>query len=95
MKNKKKIIILIIVVLLIGLWTMIAYADYCQVGINWNRPKFCTLVNGADDGGSGYYRGFGYSFDIDGKLDANKGYQVDSYTFKVLGITIKKDEIHH
>ena len=95
MKNKKKLIIPIIAVLFIWIWTTIAYTDYQQVGINWNKPNFCILINGVDDGGSGHYRGLGYSFDIDGELDADKGYQVDSYTFKVLGITIKEDKIHH
>ena len=96
MKNKKKIVIPIIIILvLITIWSKIAYTDYCQVGINWTKPNFCMLLNGADDGGSGKYVGLGYSFNIDGNLDADKGYQVDKYTFKVLGITIKEDENKH
>lgn len=97
MKNKKKIIIPIIIVLIIGIWTTIAYTDYRHVGINWKRPVFCTLVEpSAEDGGSGKYVGLGYSFDIKGNFVTEDGYRgVEKYTFKVLGITIKEDEIHH
>lgn len=96
MKNKKKIIIIpIIIIVVLAIWLKIAYTDYCQVGINWTKPNFCIVTNGADDGGSGKYVGLGYSFNIDGRLDTDKGYQVDSYTFKVLGITIKEDTTKH
>lgn len=95
MKNKK-ITIPIIIVLLIGCWLGITYTDYCQVGINWRKPNFCILVDGADDGGSGEYIGLGYSFDIKGNFVTEDEYRgVDNYTFKVLGITIKEDENKH
>ena len=96
MKDKKKIVIRIIGILIIGICTTIAYTDYRQVGINWKRPIFCTLVgNSANDGGSGKYVGLGYSFDIKGNFVTEEGYRgVEKYTFKVLGITIKEDEIH-
>ena len=46
----------------------------------------------ADDGGSGKYIGFGYSFDIDGHLESSGRYEVDAYTYKVFCITIKQGE---
>jgi hypothetical protein len=95
MKIKKIIIIPIIIISILAIWLGIAYSDYCQVGINWTTPNLCILTNGAQDGGSGNYIGLGYSFDIKGNLDVNKGYQVEEYTFKVLGITIKEDSLNH
>lgn len=95
MKNKKKIIIPIVIISILAIWLGISYSDYRQVGINWTKPNFCIQTNGADDGGSGKYIGLGYSFNIEGRLDADKGYQVEEYTFKVLGITIKEDTLNH
>ena len=46
----------------------------------------------ADDGGSGKYIGLGYSFNIDGHLESNGKYEVDTYTYKIFGITIKQGE---
>ena len=94
-EHEEKIIIPIILILLI--WTNIAYADYRQVGINWERPIFCSLVGyGAEDGGSGKYVGLGYSFNIEGNFVTEDGYRgVEKYTFKVLEIITKEDEIHH
>ncbi len=94
--KKRKFIIPVIILLLIGIWLKIVYTEYCQVGINWNKPNFCILVDGADDGGSGKYIGLGYSFDIEGNFVTENEYRgVEKYTFNVLGITIKKDEINH
>lgn len=89
---KKKIITLFVIVLLLISWAGIAYTDYAKVAISFDKPRFCMLVNGADDGGSGKYIGLGYSFDIEGKLDTEYGFQVDKYMYKIFGITIKQDE---
>ena len=89
---KKKVILLVAIVVLLVSWACIAYSDYADVAISYDKPKFCISTMTADDGGSGKYIGLGYSFDIDGHLDADNGYQVDSYTYKILGITIKQDE---
>jgi len=74
------------------IWIGIAYSDYAKVAISYDKPKFCLLINGADDGGSGKYVGLGYSFNIDGHLESNGRYEVDTYTYKILGITIKTGE---
>lgn len=92
MKLKKKIITLALIAALLVSWFSIAYADYAKVTISFDKPRFCMLVNGADDGGSGKYIGLGYSFHVDGHLDFNNGYQVDSYTYTILGTTIKQGE---
>ena len=69
MKNKKLLILPIILVAVVGIWLQIAYTDYCLVGINWKKPRFCILTNAEiQDGGSGKYIGLGYSFDIEGNL---------------------------
>jgi len=89
---KKKIIIISIIAILMLIWIGIAYSDYAKVAISYDKPKFCLLINGADDGGSGKYVGLGYSFNIDGHLESNGRYEVDTYIYKILGITIKTGE---
>ena len=76
---KKRIFIIVIVATLLISWASIAYTDYADVAISFDKPKFCILLNGADDGGSGKYIGLGYSFDIKGHLDADKPFEVDNY----------------
>lgn len=89
---KKKIILLVAIVVLLVSWTSIAYSDYADVAISYDKPKFCISTMTADDGGSGKYIGLGYSFDIEGHLEINGKYEVDTYTYKILGITIKQGE---
>lgn len=36
--------------------------------------------------------GLGYSFIIEGHLESDGGYEVDSYTYKLLSITLKQGE---
>ena len=89
---KKKIILLVIIIAFLVSWGSIAYSDYAKVAISFDKPTFCISPILADDGGSGKYIGLGYSFFIDGHLDADDGYQVDKYTYKIFGITIKQGE---
>ena len=65
-RMKKKISILAVIAVLLASWVSIAYSDYAKVAISFDKPKFCVLINGADDGGSGKYIGLGYSFIVDG-----------------------------
>lgn len=90
---KKIIIISVAIVVLLASWIGVAYLDYSEVAISFDKPKFCVSQNIADDGGSGKYIGLGYSFFINGHLDADGEYQVEKYTYKFLGITIKQDEL--
>lgn len=89
---KKKIIILIVIAVLIVSWGSISYSDYADVAISFDKPRFCFSIMTADDGGSGKYIGLGYSFDIDGHLESTGKYEVDTYTYKIFGITIKQGE---
>lgn len=89
---KKKIIILALIAVLLVSWACIAYSDYADVTISFDKPQLCIATMTADDGGSGKYISLGYSFDIDGHLESNGKYEVDKYTYKIFGITIKKGE---
>ena len=89
---KKKIIIFVAIAVLLVSWGSIAYSDYADVAICFDKPRFCISKMTADDGGSGKYIGLGYSFDIDGHLESNGKYEVDKYTYKFFGITIKEGE---
>lgn len=84
--KKKKIIIAAACILV--LWIAIGIVDYGRVN-SFEKPLFCVGTELADDGGSGRYVGLGYSFNIDGHLESNGEYEIDEYTYKVFGITIK------
>ena len=89
---KKKVIILVAIIILLVAWSSMAYSDYAEVAISFDKLKFCITTTTADDGGSGKYIGLGYSFDLDGHLESNGKYEVDKYTYKIFGITIKQGE---
>ncbi len=84
--KKKKVIIVVVCILV--LWIAINIVDHNRVD-NSKKPLFCVGIELADDGGSGRYIGLGYSFNIDGHLESNGKYEIDTYTYKVFGITIK------
>ena len=90
---EKILVVVVAIALLLASWIGVAYSDYSKVAISFDKPKFCVSRNIADDGGSGKYIGLGYSFDINGHLDADGGYQVEKYTYKFFGITIKQNEL--
>ena len=89
---KKKVIILVVIIILLVAWGSMAYSDYADVAISFDKPQFCITTMTADDGGSGKYIGLGYSFDLDGHLESTGRYEVDRYTHKIFGITIKQGE---
>ena len=90
---EKILVVVVAIALLLASWIGVAYSDYSKVAISFDKPKFCVSRNIADDGGSGKYIGLGYSFDINGHLDADGGYQAEKYTYKFFGITIKQNEL--
>ena len=49
------------------------------------KPLFAIGLHTADDGGSGLYRGLGYSVKIDGELTAEYGYVVNEAAMYLLG----------
>ena len=85
MKKKK---VVIVVVCFLVLWIAIGIVDYNRVD-NSYKPLFCVCTELADDGSSGRYVGLGYSFDIGGHLKSSGEYEINTYTYKVFGITIK------
>lgn len=87
---KKKIILLVTLLILLVSWGSVAYKDYARVAISFDKPKYCVLLGSNDDKDA--YLGLGYSFVIDGYLQNNGKYEVDAYTYKLFGITIKQGE---
>lgn len=85
MKKKWTIALLV----LLALWLAIGITDFTRV-TNFERPVFCVLTQGADDGGSGRYIGLGYSFDIEGNFMPEDEFPgVAKFEAKLLGMTVK------
>lgn len=85
MKRKNKLGIILVA---LTLWLTMGITDLGLVR-DFERPVFCLLVNGADDGGSGTYVGLGYSFEIWGNFmpeDELPG--VTYYRYKIFGLDI-------
>jgi len=84
--GKKKSIIIVIIVLFM-IWLAMGAVDYFRVS-NFERPFFCLLdaENNYDDGGSGIYKGLGYSFDIKGNFMPEDEYPgVTRYSYYIFG----------
>lgn len=83
MKKRKGIRILIAVLVL---WLLVIVVDFATVH-SFQRPVFCVLTQGADDGGSGRYVGLGYSFEIKGRfMPEEEEPGVTSYAGKLFGV---------
>lgn len=81
---KKKIIAFMCALLILCIGTGVI--DYTRVH-KFEKPWFCIISNGCDDGGSGTYIGLGYSFDIEGNFmpeDELPG--VTKFNMRILGI---------
>lgn len=82
---KKRNIMRLIVAIIV--WLSIFVTDFIRVN-DFERPVFCVLVNGADDGGSGTYIGLGYTVDIEGKFvtedEVERG--VTEFDMKLFGV---------
>lgn len=48
---KKKIIILALIAVLLVSWACIAYSDYADVTISFDKPQLCIATMTANDGG--------------------------------------------
>ena len=84
---KKKIIIAIICVTL--LFITMGLVDYVRVN-RFEKPIFCIGTDLADDGGSGKYFGFGYSYDIEGNFMPEDEFPgVTKWTYYIFGIEIE------
>ena len=85
MKKRKWLAVILAVIVL---WLAVGMTDFFRV-YYFERPVFCVLVNGADDGGSGTYVGLGYSFAIQGNFmpeDAFPG--VTRYRYRIFGLDV-------
>lgn len=82
---KKRNIMRLIVAIIV--WLSIFVTDFIRVN-DFERPVFCVLVNGADDGGSGTYIGLGYTVDIEGNFvmedEVERG--VTEFDMKLFGV---------
>ncbi|MGI6348276.1 MAG: hypothetical protein ACOXZ1_03750 [Patescibacteria group bacterium] len=66
-KNSQKIIILTFIFSII-IWIIIIFIDYNIVFSGFKKPIFTIATETQDDGGSGTYKGLGYSFKINGNF---------------------------
>lgn len=83
---KKKLFLSLCILLILCIGT--GMIDHSRVH-KFEKPWFCIIINGYDDGGSGTYIGLGYSFDIEGDFMPEDELQgVTKYTMKAFGITI-------
>lgn len=58
---------------------------YCCTQLE--KPVFAPVVETADDGGGGTYRGLGYTIEIQGHLSAEYGFEIETLTMTVLNRT--------
>ena len=66
--RKKTRVIFFVTFSVLFLWGIVGVIDYFQVKGFEKKPIFSITTNTADDGGSGTYKGLGYSFEIDGNF---------------------------
>lgn len=71
------------------IWSMIFAVD-CYRCSHLMKPLFTVGITDtlADDGGSGTYRGLGYTVVVDGYLSAEAGYIAESVEMSFLGKTV-------
>lgn len=88
-KNTMKKVLTIISVFF-ALWLAMGITDYIRVS-HFERPFFALLdaEECYEDGGSGPYRGLGYSFDILGNFMPEEEYPgVRQYTYRLFGVEL-------
>ena len=84
MKKAKKAATIAICALFL-LWGAMFTTDYVRCS-SLKRPLFVVSAEStADDGGSGTYRGLGYTVDMEVYIDAEYGLCVSAVEMKVLG----------
>ena len=85
--NKRWIIFLVALILIV--WLGMFGTDFSRV-MDFEKPVFCVLTGAYDDGGSGMYRGLGYSFAIEGNFMPDDEYPgVTRYHVRFLGVDLK------
>lgn len=76
--------IAMVLVLLLVLWMVVFAVDYFRC-MDLKKPVF-AIARTVDDGGSGTYHGLGYRVEIEGHLDAEYGYVVESTEIWLFGL---------
>ncbi len=78
-----------ILLVILALWLAVFVTDFYRV-TRFEKPVFCVLTDAYKDGGSGNYRGLGYSFSIEGNFMPEDEYPgVTRYHAKLFGIHLK------
>ena len=73
------------------LWLAAGLVDYSRVHA-FERPLFCICTEPLQDGGSGKYRGLGYSFAIEGNFMPDDEFPgVTKWTFSLFGIEVQSE----
>ncbi len=86
MKKGKKLTITIVAVILV-LWASMFLTDYIRC-TKLDGPVFAVASVTADDGGSGVYKGLGYTVEIEKHVDAQYGAVTDSVEMRLFGIMV-------
>lgn len=77
-----------IAIIVTALWLAMGITDFARVH-GFEKPIFCVLLNGADDGGSGTYVGLGYSFEIRGNFMPEDEFPgVTHYEYRIFGMDV-------
>ena len=85
MKRRKGLKALLITVLALAvLWLAVVAVDYHRCG-SLQEPLFVVAGETADDGGSGLYRGLGYTVRLEVHIDAEYGKVVDAVEMTMFG----------
>ncbi|HQA49543.1 MAG TPA: hypothetical protein PLP71_05760 [Syntrophomonadaceae bacterium] len=78
-------------IIIIVIWSGITILDYWRICHGFERPVFAVPAETADDGGSGTYKGLGYSFDIEGNFMPEDEFPgVTKARFYLLGKMLKE-----
>jgi len=87
---KKCKLLLIVISGFIAIWLLIGIIDFALVH-NYKKPVFCIGVNTVDDGGSGTYKGLGYSFELEGNfMPESENPGVNSYRGYIFGTEVSR-----
>lgn len=86
MTKHKKIIITILAVTVL-LWCSAFATDYIRC-TKMQDPVFAKAFVTADDGGSGTYKGLGYTIEIEKHIDADFGVMTDSVEMRLFGALV-------
>lgn len=89
-KNKWRKRFGIICVCFAILWCVMGFIDYWRVCHSFEKPIFTLIKETFDDGGSGTYKGLGYSFEIKGNFMPEDEFPGVTYAeYYLFGINVK------